>query len=79
MRAESPEDVDYVYFVTAHEVAHQWWGHQLIGANAQGAAMLTTASDSALSQFRRMMDKLMKDEAQGIIAGSSSLDREARA
>ena len=43
------------------------------------AAMLTTASDGALSQFRRMMDRLMKDEAQGITAGSSPLDREARA
>ena len=46
---------------------------------SHGAAMLTTASDSALSQFRRVMDKLMKDEAQGIAAGSSSLEREARA
>ncbi len=46
---------------------------------SHGAAMLTTTSDSALSQFRRMMDKMMKDEAQGIAAGSSSLEREARA
>jgi hypothetical protein len=42
-------------------------------------AMLTTASDSALSQFRRMMDKLIKDEAQALSAGVSPLDREARA
>jgi len=41
--------------------------------------MLTTASDSALSQFRRMMDKLIKDEAQALSAGVSPLDREARA
>ena len=26
---------------TAHEVAHQWWGHQVIPANALGATMLT--------------------------------------
>ena len=42
-------------------------------------AMLTTASDSALSQFRRMMDKLIKDEAQALSAEVSSLDREVRA
>ncbi|MCG7547522.1 M1 family aminopeptidase [Pseudoalteromonas sp. Of7M-16] len=28
------------YFVTAHEVAHQWWGHQLAAANVEGAEML---------------------------------------
>jgi len=41
--------------------------------------MLTNASDSALSQFRRMMDKLIKDEAQQTAAAPSSLAREARA
>ncbi|HXN11531.1 MAG TPA: hypothetical protein VN865_00395, partial [Candidatus Acidoferrales bacterium] len=46
---------------------------------SHGAAMLTTASDSALSQFRRMMDKLIKEEAQGIAVGASSLDEGARA
>lgn len=35
------EAIDYVYFVTAHEMAHQWWGHQLIPANVQGSAVLT--------------------------------------
>ncbi|MEM1122770.1 MAG: M1 family aminopeptidase, partial [Bacteroidota bacterium] len=25
----------------AHEVAHQWWGHQVIPANARGAIMMT--------------------------------------
>jgi ABC-2 type transport system permease protein len=44
------DDVDYPYFVTAHEVAHQWWGHQVVGADVQGAAMLseTLAEYSAL-------------------------------
>ena len=28
--------IDYVYYVTAHEVAHQWWAHRVIGANMQG-------------------------------------------
>jgi len=28
-----------VYYVVAHEMAHQWWAHQVIGANMQGATM----------------------------------------
>lgn len=33
--------VDYAYAVTAHELAHQWWGHQVVGANVRGATMLS--------------------------------------
>lgn len=33
--------VDYALSITAHELAHQWWAHQVIGANAQGATMLS--------------------------------------
>ena len=36
-RVENDEDVDYPFYVTAHEVAHQWWAHQVIGGNVQGA------------------------------------------
>ncbi|HVG13867.1 MAG TPA: M1 family aminopeptidase, partial [Chitinophagaceae bacterium] len=32
---------DHVTAVVAHEVAHQWWGHQLNPANAAGAPLLT--------------------------------------
>ena len=32
--------VDSVFYVTAHEVAHQWWAHQVSAANVQGATML---------------------------------------
>jgi len=44
------EDVDYPFFVTAHEVAHQWWGHQVPAADVQGSSMLseTLAEYSAL-------------------------------
>ena len=30
---DEPDAIDYVYYVTAHEVAHQWWAHQVIGGN----------------------------------------------
>ncbi|MCA3020014.1 MAG: aminopeptidase, partial [Rhodocyclaceae bacterium] len=35
------EKIDQVTFVTAHEVAHQWWAHQVIGANKQGMTLLS--------------------------------------
>jgi len=35
------DEIDYVVYVTAHEVAHQWWAHQAIGANVQGATLLS--------------------------------------
>ncbi|NNU16451.1 hypothetical protein HK107_08980 [Parvularcula sp. ZS-1/3] len=35
-----PDSIDPVTYVTAHEVAHQWFGHQLSAANVQGATML---------------------------------------
>jgi hypothetical protein len=44
-------DVDFPYFVTAHEVAHQWWGHQAVGANVQGA---TVVSES-LAEYTALM------------------------
>ncbi len=43
--------VDYVFYVTAHEVAHQWWAHQVIGANVQGATMLS----ESFAQYSALM------------------------
>jgi ABC-2 type transport system permease protein len=40
------KDIDRTYFVTAHELAHQWWGHQLIGGAVAGSNMM---SESLLS------------------------------
>lgn len=45
------EDIDYVFYVTAHEAAHQWWAHQVIGANVQGATMLS----ESLAQYSALM------------------------
>ena len=38
---EDPRDVDFAFAVMAHEVAHQWWGHQLVPAHVEGAPLLT--------------------------------------
>src|SRR5882724_282404 len=47
---DNPDDIDMVYYVVAHEMAHQWWAHQVIGANMQGGTLLseTMAQYSAL-------------------------------
>ncbi|HEU4844996.1 MAG TPA: M1 family aminopeptidase [Burkholderiaceae bacterium] len=47
---KNPKDIDYPFYISAHEVAHQWWGHQLVGGNARGASALseTLAEYSAL-------------------------------
>ena len=45
------DDVDYVFYVTSHEIAHQWWAHQVIGANVQGATVLS----ESLAQYSALM------------------------
>ncbi len=49
-------DFDEVGMLTAHEVAHQWWGQQVLGARMQGAGLLieTLAQYSALMVMKRL-------------------------
>ncbi len=44
------QKIDMVTYITAHEMAHQWWAHQIIGSDQQGSTMLseTFAQYSAL-------------------------------
>ena len=35
------DGVNYPFTITVHEVAHQWWAHQVIGADVLGATMLS--------------------------------------
>jgi ABC-2 type transport system permease protein len=46
-----PDAIDYPFYVTAHEVAHQWWAHQVIGANVQGSTILS----ETLAQYSALM------------------------
>src|SRR5690606_24651208 len=46
-RVEDEDDIDYPFYVTAHEVAHQWWAHQVIGGNVQGSTVMS----ETLSQY----------------------------
>ncbi|MDX1925013.1 MAG: M1 family aminopeptidase [Pirellulaceae bacterium] len=66
---KDPEDIDFVFYVVAHEMAHQWWAHQVIGAKMQGATLLSEslAQYSALMIMehhygREMMRKFLKYE-----------------
>lgn len=45
------ENVDYPFYVTAHEVAHQWFAHQVIGADVEGSNLLS----ESLAQYGSIM------------------------
>ncbi len=38
---KDPLSIDYPFYVTAHEVGHQWWAHQVIGADVQGSTLMS--------------------------------------
>ena len=47
----APNTVDHVFYITAHELAHQWWGDQAIAANVQGSGMLV----ESLAEYSALM------------------------
>jgi aminopeptidase N len=70
------ESIDYVFYVTAHEVAHQWWAHQVIGGNVQGSTMIveTMAQYSALMVMEKeygkaKMQKFLRYELDRYLSG----------
>ncbi len=56
--------VEYVFRVTAHEVGHQWWAHQVIGAYVEGQFILTEtmAQYSALMVIKKEYDQKKIDD-----------------
>ena len=54
--ARDPEKIDMATYVGAHELGHQWWGHQVVGADEQGSTMLaeTLAQYSSLMVMKHM-------------------------
>lgn len=44
-------EIDYVFYVTAHELAHQWWAHQVLSADVQGSTMIV----ESLAQYSALM------------------------
>jgi ABC-type transport system involved in multi-copper enzyme maturation permease subunit len=51
VRENDKDDIDYPYYVTAHEAAHQWWAHQVIGGDVQGSTLLS----ETLAQYSALM------------------------
>jgi ABC-2 type transport system permease protein len=48
---DQKDAINLPFFVTAHEVGHQWWGHQVVSANTEGA----TAIVETLAQYTALM------------------------
>tara|TARA_R110001583_G_scaffold70470_2_gene199448 strand:+ start:146 stop:3595 length:3450 start_codon:yes stop_codon:yes gene_type:complete len=64
-----PDDLDYVFTVTSHEVAHQWWGHQITPSATRGANQISEsmAEYSSLMVMKKeygvdAMQKFLKEE-----------------
>ena len=74
-----PDDIDMVTYVVAHEMGHQWWAHQVIGAKVQGATLLseTLAQYTALMVMRKtygddMMHKFFRYEMDNYLRSRGS-------
>jgi len=75
-RVVKPTDIDFTYFVTAHELGHQWWAHQLIGADVEGSNMMSEslAEYSALQVMahkygRDLMHRYLRHELDRYLRG----------
>jgi ABC-2 type transport system permease protein len=84
-RVEKPTDIDFTYFVTAHELGHQWWAHQLIGGRVEGSNMMseTLAEYSALMVMQQKygrdnMHRFLKHELDRYLRGRAGEIRHER-
>ena len=73
---KEPEDIDMVTYITAHEIAHQWWGHQLVSSYQQGATLLIE-SMAQYSALRVMEQTYGPDQIRKFL--KYELDRYLRA
>jgi len=78
-RMKKQDDIDFTYFVTAHELGHQWWGHQLIGGQVIGSNMMseTLAEYSALKVMEKKygpdnIHKYLKHELDAYLRGRAA-------
>jgi ABC-2 type transport system permease protein len=73
------DKIDVPFYITAHEVAHQWWAHQAIGGNVQGSVLMseTMSQYSALMVMekeygRQAMKKFLKYEMDDYLKGRTT-------
>ena len=71
-----PDRIDMATYVGAHELGHQWWAHQVIGADEQGSTVLseTLAQYSAAMVMKHMygpdmMRRFLKFELDSYLRG----------
>jgi ABC-2 type transport system permease protein len=74
--SDKPGKIDYAFYVTCHETAHQWWGHQIESADVQGGTLLieSLSQYSALMVMKKtypqeMMQKFLKNELDDYLSG----------
>jgi ABC-2 type transport system permease protein len=79
LRDVKEKDIDQVFYVVAHEMGHQYWAHQVTGANMQGSEMMSEgfAQYSALMVMEKeygkdKMKKFLKYEMNTYLRGRSS-------
>jgi hypothetical protein len=65
-RMRKKTDVDMTYFVTAHELAHQWWAHQLVGGRVQGSNMMSETL-AQYSAYMLMQQKYGRDYMRKVL------------
>lgn len=71
------DDFDSPFYVTAHEVAHQWWAHQVVGADLPGSEVLAESlaeytalqvmeetGSSSTEYLRRAADQYLKGRSE---------------
>jgi ABC-2 type transport system permease protein len=78
LRNVKQDDIDYVYYVVAHEMGHQYWAHQLIGPKMQGSEWMSEgfAQYSALMVMEKeygkdKMKTFLEYEMNGYLSGRS--------
>jgi len=79
LEIDDEDDVDAAFYVTAHELAHQWWAHQVMSANVQGSQVMI----ESLSQYSALMvmkqaypeekiQEFLEEELQRYLRGRST-------
>ena len=85
---DDEKDIDIPFFITAHELAHQWWGLHLVAANVQGQNLILESlaqysalmvikqeySEAAVSQFLAMEMKRYLDGRKRALKSEATLE-----
>jgi hypothetical protein len=73
-RVDDKNGVDFIAYVTAHEIGHQWWFHQVAGADMEGSTVLseTLAQYSATMVMEKrygpaMIRRFLKGSLEGYL------------